>query len=39
MCSFSRVTLPLLGQEQEDVAFSDNNHLFFLSGTDRGKTK
>lgn len=29
----------LVGQEEEDASFSENNYLFFLSGDERGKTK
>ena len=37
LSSFSRVEFVLLEQEGEDVSFSDNNFLFFLSGDDTGK--
>ncbi|XP_065905954.1 ferric-chelate reductase 1-like [Dysidea avara] len=35
-CNFSRVGFVLLGQEGQDVSFSDDNFLFFLFGDDTG---
>ena len=39
VCSFSRVVFALLIQEGQDISFSDDNYLFFLSGDEQGKSK
>ena len=37
VCRFSRVVFVLDGQEGQDASFSEDNYLFFLSGSEQGK--
>ena len=36
-CSFSRVGFALVGQENQDANFGEDNYIFFLSGIATGK--